>query len=157
MTNQLAECLFQLGDQKDTITLPKYHAYHIINQLCTRGNSLNPMWIATQEDDELALLKHTITQAQGWLSTVKEVPNVLQPYWTFREELTVEDGIILKGTQIVIPVKKCKAILMLIHEGHLGLNKCKLRAKDRVYWPGLNDQFERLILNCELCLKYSHS
>ena len=45
----------------------------------------------------------------------------------------------------------------MIHEGHLGLNKCKSRAKETVYWPGINDQLERLILNCELCLKYSHS
>ena len=29
--------------------------------------------------------------------------------------------------------------------------------KDTVYWWGLNDQFEKLILNCELCLKYSQS
>ena len=47
--------------------------------------------------------------------------------------------------------------LKFIHEGHLGLNKCKLRAIDTVYWPGLNDQLERLILNYELCLKHSHS
>ena len=26
-----------------------------------------------------------------------------------------------------------------------------------MYWPGLNDQLEKLVLNCELCLKYSHS
>ena len=65
----------------------------------------------------------------------------------------VEDGIVLKGTQIVISTKKHEAILKLIHEGHLGLNKCKLRAKDTVYWPELNDQLEKLILNCELCLK----
>ena len=65
----------------------------------------------------------------------------------------VEDGIVLKGTQIIISTKKHEAILKLIHEGHLGLNKCKLRAKDTFHWPGLNDQFEKLILNCELCLK----
>ena len=47
--------------------------------------------------------------------------------------------------------------MKLIHEGHLGLNKCKLCAKETAYWPGLNDQFEKLDLNCELCLKYSHS
>ena len=47
--------------------------------------------------------------------------------------------------------------LKLTHEGHLGLNKCKLHAKETVYWPGLNDQLEKLILNCELCLKDSHS
>ena len=25
-----------------------------------------------------------------------------------------------------------------------------------MYWPGLNEQLEQLILNCQLCLKYSH-
>ena len=111
--------------------------------------------MSTQADDELALLKHTIMQ--GWPSSIKQVPPVLQPYWTFREELTVEDGLILKETRIVIPTEWLEAILKLIHEGHLGLNKCKLHAKETVYWPGLNDQLENLVLNCELCLKYSNS
>ena len=74
-----------------------------------------------------------------------------------KEELTMEDGLILKGTRIVIPDKNCEAILKLIHEGHLVLNKCKLQAKETVYWPGLNDQLEKPVLNWELCLKYSHS
>ena len=81
----------------------------------------------------------------------------MQPYWTFREEVTVEGGLILKGTRIVIPDKKWEAISKLIHDRHLGLNKCKLHANETVYWPGLNDQLEKLVLNCELCLKYSHS
>ena len=38
-----------------------------------------------------------------------------------------------------------------------GLNKCKLQAKQTVYWPGLNDQLEKLVLSCQLCLKYSNS
>ena len=153
--NQLADCLSHQGGYKDTINLPKLHLYQITNQLCARGDSLNQIGIATQEDDELTLLKKTITQ--GWSSTIKEVPNDLQPYGTFGEELTVEDGIVLKGTRIVIPTKKCEAILKLIQEGHLGLNKCQLTAKDTVYWSGLNNQLEKLILICELCLKYSHS
>ena len=53
--------------------------------------------------------------------------------------------------------KKWEAILKLIPEGHLGLNKYKMCATETVYWPGLNDQLQKLVLNCELCLKYSHS
>ena len=53
--------------------------------------------------------------------------------------------------------RKHEAVLKLIHDGHLGLNKCMLHAKDTVYWPGLNDQLEKLVLNCELCIKYPHS
>ena len=81
---------------------------------------------------------------------------VLQPHWMFREELIVEDGLILKGTRIVIPDKKWEAILKLIHDEHLDPNKCKLHVKETVCWPGLNDQLEKLVLNCKLCLKYSH-
>ena len=57
--------------------------------------------------------------------------------------MTIEDGLILKGTRIVIPSQKQAEILKLIHEGHLGLTKCKLRAKETVYWPGLNDQLDK--------------
>ena len=53
--------------------------------------------------------------------------------------MTVEDGIILKGTQQVVTHKTHQATLQLIHEGHLGLGKCKIRAKDTVYWPDMND------------------
>ena len=110
---------------------------------------------ATQADDEFALLKHTIMM--GWPNNIKEIPQVLHPYWTFCEELTIKDSLILKGTRIVIPNKKHEAILKQIHDSHLGLTKCKLSAKQVVYWPGLNDQLEQLVLNCQLCLKYLRS
>ena len=128
MTNQLADCLSRLGDQKDTIKLPKLHIYQITQQLPARSDSLHQLRVSTQADDELALLKHTIIQ--GWPKSIKQVSPVLQPFWTSREELTIEDGLILKGTRIVIPTKHQEAILKLIHEGHLGLNKCKLHAKE---------------------------
>ena len=152
VTNQLADCLSRLGDRKDTI---KLNVYQITQQLPARSKSLHQLRVSMQADDEFALLKYTIMQ--GWPSSIKQVPPVLQPYWTFREELTVEDGLILKGTRMVVPNKQQEAILKLIHKGHLGLNKCKLWAKETVYWPGLNDHLERLVLNCALCLKYSNS
>ena len=86
-----------------------------------------------------------------------QIPPVLQPYWTFHKDLTIEDWLILKGTRIVIPSKNREAILNQIHDSHLALNKCKLQAKQTVYWPGLNDQLGKLVLNCQLCLKYSNS
>ena len=94
---------------------------------------------------------------KGWSSSIKELPSEIQAFWTFQEELTIEDGLILKGTRIVVPSMKQAEILKLIHEGHLGLTKCKLRAKETVYWPGLNDQLEKLVLNSHLYLKYSQS
>ena len=152
-TNQLADCLSHLGDQKDAIKLPKLQVNQITKQLPARCDTLQQLHMTTQADDELAILKHNIMQ--GWPKNIKQVPPELQPYWTFREELTIEDGLILKGTRIVIPSKQQQAILKQLHDGHLGLNKCKLRAKETVYWPRLNNELENLVLNCERCLKYS--
>ena len=89
LTNKLADCLSILGSKEDTIKLPKLYVYQITNQLCVRGNSLQQIRIATQEEDELVLLKQTITQ--GWPSTIKEVPSVLQSYRTFGEEQMIGD------------------------------------------------------------------
>ena len=38
--NLLADCLSRLGDQEDTIKLPKLHVYQISHQLPARSNSL---------------------------------------------------------------------------------------------------------------------
>ena len=85
------------------------------------------------------------------------MPNALHPYWTFREELNGEDSLVLKGTRVVNLHKKHEPLLRLIHEGHIGSNKYKLHAKGTVYWLGLNDKLEKLILNCEPCLRNSQS
>ena len=155
LTNQIADCLSRLGVQKDSISLPKLQVNQITSQLKARDDSLHRIRLATQADDNLTILKHIIQH--GWPRTVKEVPQEIQKYWTFREELTIEDDLILKGTWIVIPEKMREDIFKQIHEGHLGFNKCQMRVKETVYWPGLNDQLENLILNCQLCLKYSKS
>ena len=142
-----------MGDQKDTIKLPKLQVNLIIQQLPAQSDSLQQLRMSTQTDDELAIL-NTQSCKDGLNLLSKYLP-CLHPFWMFREELTIEDGLILNGTRIIIPNNQHKAILKLIHEGHLGLNKCKLRAKETVYWPGLNEQLEDLVLNCELGLKYS--
>ena len=49
----------------------------------------------------------------------EQVGSEIQAHWTFREELTIEDSIVLKGTQILVPHKECEATLKLIHERHL--------------------------------------
>ena len=77
MTNQLADCLSHLGDQKDAIKLPKLHVNQITKQLPARCKSLQQIRLATQADDELAILKQTIMQ--GWPKTIKQVPPELNP------------------------------------------------------------------------------
>ena len=129
-TNHVADCLSRLGVQKDSLSLLKLHVNQITSQIKARSDSLHNIQLATQADDNLVILKHIIQQ--GWPKTIKEVPKEIQKYWTFHEELMIEDGLILKGMRIVIPDEKREEILKQIHEGHLGFNKCQMRAKETV-------------------------
>ena len=43
VTHQLADCLSQVGDQKDSIKLPKLHVYQITQQLSARSDSLHQL------------------------------------------------------------------------------------------------------------------
>ena len=130
LKNQLADCLSRVWGLQDSIKLPKLSVYQITSQLNARSDSLQQLHEASQVDDTLAILMYTIQK--GWPNTIKELPSEIQPYWTFREELTNEDGLMVKGTRIVVPSTKQAEILKLIHEVHLGLTKCKLRAKETV-------------------------
>ena len=44
-------------------------------------------------------------------------------------------------------------ILDCIHTGHLGLTKCRSRARISVWWPGLSTQIGELITRCHTCAK----
>ena len=102
--NQLADCLSRLGCLQDKIKLPRLKVHLMTIRLSATSDKLQQIRQATQDDDMMALLKHTITF--GWPHTVQELPKEIQAYWTFREEMTVEDGLILKATRIVVPWTK---------------------------------------------------
>ena len=97
VTNQLADCLSQMGDQRDSIKLPKLQVYQITQYLPASSDSVHQLRLAMQANDEPALLKHTIMQ--GWPKSIKQVPQELQPFWTFREELNSRGWSHLEGHQ----------------------------------------------------------
>ncbi|KAI5717273.1 hypothetical protein M8J77_003077 [Diaphorina citri] len=63
------------------------------------------------------------------------------------------NGMLMKGHCMVIPRSLRKEILNKIHEGHQGITKCRRRASDSVYWPGLSDQIQQLVTNCPECIE----
>lgn len=101
---------------------------------------------ATAEDKTLKSVIRAITQ--GW--SVRHVP---APYSQYRDELSVLDGILFKGTRIVVPRVLQNNMLIKIHEGHLGMEKSKRRAKAVLYWPGMGSDIEQTIRKCETCQK----
>ena len=107
----------------------------------------------TAQDEELVLLKHIVQT--GWPQDICDLPKEIQPYWTFHEEMTIEDGLLLKGTHIIIPQTLHKEMIQLLHTGHLRLEKCLNRAKQSMFWPSLYEELKDLVTNCTTCLKFS--
>ena len=85
----------------------------------------------TDRDHSLCLLKDAIIQ--GRPETIKEVPTEIRYYWSFRDELGVENGIIFKGPQVVIPSSLQKDILSQLHKAHQGIEKTRLLARESVF------------------------
>jgi len=42
-------------------------------------------------------------------------------------------------------------ILQLIHEGHLGTEKCKTMARRTTYWPNMSRDIENFVAKCSVC------
>ena len=45
-------------------------------------------------------------------------------------------------------------ILDKIHSGHQGIRKCRERARESVWWPGLSRQIEDMVTTCPTCCKH---
>nr|XP_037270721.1 uncharacterized protein K02A2.6-like [Rhipicephalus microplus] len=87
---------------------------------------------------------------KGWPSK-KRVPTHLAPYWKERETLSVYDGLLLLDRRIVIPSAQRKDILALLHEGHQGVRRCQVRARECVWWPHCSQHIEDLVAQCAKC------
>ena len=88
----------------------------------------------------------------GWPEK-SSLPPELKPYYQVAAELTVQKGLILRGSRMVIPPPMRKRVLDKVHTGHQGITKCRERARQSVWWPGLSKQLEELVHSCEDCLR----
>ena len=71
-----------------------------------------------------------------------------------RSELSVADGLLLKGVRAIIPASMRAEMLQRLHTGHQGTTKCRRRAKDSMWWPGIKQDIETTVSKCEVCCKH---
>jgi len=103
----------------------------------------------TEKDSELQCLAQTVLS--GWPELRKDCPEPVIPYWNYRDEISVMNGVLMKGMRIIIPKSLHKEVLSQIHFAHLGIEKCKLRAHDSVFWPNISKDIDDLVSNCHVC------
>ena len=108
-----------------------------------------------------------IKQAQADNATCQNVQEFCMHGWPYKAKLgseeklhlqvaadiTIQKRLLLKCSRLVIPVAMQKTMLGKIHEGHQGITKCRERAKQSVWWPGLSKQIEDLVDKCDKCSK----
>ncbi|UYV84209.1 K02A2.6-like [Cordylochernes scorpioides] len=54
---------------------------------------------------------------------------------------------------IYIPKSLRSKVLNSHHEGHLGIEKCRGRARSSVWWPRISQEIEELVRNCPNCIE----
>ncbi len=82
---------------------------------------------------------------------------VLRDFWKVRAELTCHEGLVLKGAQIVVPADLRKSVLADLHLSHQEKDRTKRRARQTVYWPGINSDITSTVEACEQCQIYQPS
>ena len=115
-------------------------------------------WIETIKEqlleDPILATVYQLTQ-QGWPHHRRHVPRIARRYFDFRDELSTDDGLLLKGPCIVIPNSLKEEYLHRLHEGHLSTNKTQENAREHLYWPGMDADISDYTKRCQECIKRS--
>ena len=107
---------------------------------------------ATEEDEDLRDLKTVIRH--GWPLRKEDVPVKVRDYFPFRDELTIQNGLIFKGERLVVPTSLREEMTEKLHSSHIGIQGCLRRARETLYWPGMNKKVEDYIAKCSTCNSY---
>ena len=56
---------------------------------------------------------------------------------------------------LVVPKSMQKETLSKIHSGHLGIQRCQLRAQWSVWWPGISRYIDAEVKECRECSRHA--
>lgn len=130
--------------QTDPIPFDNHNfVYHVVEYSKPIAVTLNEIRENSENDDEVGKIITGIKQ-KIWVEPVKHCR-------TFQEEFCVCDGILLRGTRIVIPHKLRQRILEAAHEGHPGIVAMKGRLRTKVWWPKIDEHAEKIVKSCKGC------
>ena len=97
----------------------------------------------SQKDEEVQKIKNGI-ENNIWVDSVKYCK-------AFQEEFCICDGILLRGTRIIIPNNLRQRVLEAAHEGHPGIVGMKNRLRTKVWWPKIDENAEKMVRSCRGC------
>ena len=99
---------------------------------------------ATQSDQQLQAVITTLKTGQ-WHPDI-------QRFYRSHSELTVtETNLLLHGTRIVMPQALCSQTPHIAHQGHQGIVKTKQLLCSKMWWPVIDKDAEKLVVDCLVC------
>ena len=143
-----ADCLSRLPVSFSSLSdCSSISAVFNIHQIAALPVTAKQIALATQHDPVLSRVLH-FTRL-GWPQHHSQ--DELQPYWTKRLELTVEEGCLLWGIRVIVPPTLQDKVLEELHASHPGISRMKAIARSYTWWPGLDKEIEDLIKSCPAC------
>ena len=85
---------------------------------------------------------------------MNDINPTTMPYFNIRDEISVANGLVLKGERIIVPLSMRKEMKQIIHSGHQGIEKCKARAREALYWPGMSAEIADIVSACSTCQEH---
>jgi hypothetical protein len=123
-----------------------------LNMICKsimpQALSRNELAEAVKADTELQhLIKYLEVN-----SDAEKLPESLAAYKAVFSELNMtQDGVLLRGQQLVIPVALRDRVIQLAHVGHQGIVKTKALIRSRVWFKGIDRLVEERVNKCREC------
>ena len=57
-----------------------------------------------------------------------------------RDELSVDDDVVVRGERLVVPKSLRRDLIRRLHYAHFGVASTLSRARECIYWPGMSSQ-----------------
>lgn len=121
----------------------------IAQVLSVNPSRLESLQEETKSDPILCQLQDLIKY--GWAESMQDLPIDLHPFWCYRDELVMLDGLVMKNNRILIPTSMREGTLARLHEGHHGQSSMLRRARRTVFWPKIQDDITQLVERCPEC------
>ena len=135
--------------EEDGIQLPIVAVNLITSNIPVSSTEIELICEETSKDPTLTLLRHYIHM--GWPIDHRMLAQGLHTFWNYREDLSMENRLITKRARLRIPSTLRRKVLEQIHDGHLGNEKCMLKARDSVFWPGISNDIRETVEKCGIC------
>ena len=108
--------------------------------------------ILKETEKDSVMKELTLVILNGWPASKESCAHQIRRYWNIQNELSIADGLIFKGTRLLVPQGLRHEMMQKIHERHMGITKSQQRARESVYWPGISQDVRDLIERSSTCL-----